>query len=415
MEISSQSQMILNDILLSFNLLKNWISKSAEGINISEIYNETLISIYLDIKKQLRITTNLVSLSPGKFIFPFYFKIPKNVQPCFEYQTIVTKASIRYTINAQVISPYIQATSSKYIILKSRPIFEKKNLSFTNSFNVHKWGLFDGGSTILNLSILNGTDCFKNDENINVNIEIDNTKGKLIVQEFKFTLNANLNLKAKNGKLVKEETIECLTKIVKTPTNIKEKKNFSDYLSLKEFVNNQFDYKEAKMPYTNISDISFFLTNVKSFIIECNLTLKATLYFNKFVKYDERPRIIIPIFMSHQSVEEYNNEISKFYGNQNYNSQIYNNQYNPNQINNINDNNQYNINHPQINKSMTLNNNNIYEKPCLQNEDIPKQVNDDIDLPSQEEIEKPNQYNEPTDLGAPSFDAPAPVFQPNPK
>ena len=155
MEISSQSQMILNDILLSFNLLENWISKSAENIDISEIYNETLISIYLDIKKQLRINTNLVSLSPGKFIFPFYFKIPKNVQPCFEYQTILTKASIRYTINAQVISPSIQATSSKYIIiLKSRPIFEKKNLSFTNSSNVHKWGLFDGGSTILNIIFL---------------------------------------------------------------------------------------------------------------------------------------------------------------------------------------------------------------------------------------------------------------------
>ena len=410
--------MILNDLLLSFNLLKNWISKSAEGINISEIYNETLISIYLDIKKQLRITTNLVSLSPGKFIFPFYFKIPKNVQPCFEYQTIVTKASIRYTINAQVISPYIQATSSKYIILKSRPIFEKKNLSFTNSFNVHKWGLFDGGSTILNLSILNGTDCFKNDENINVNIEIDNTKGKLIVQEFKFTLNANLNLKAKSGKLVKEETIDCLTKVVKTPTNIKEKKNFSDSISLKEFANNKFKYKEANLPYANISDISYFLPNVKSFITECNFTLKATLKFNKFVKHDERPRIIIPVFISHQSMEEYNNKINKFFEtqSQNYKSKINNNQYNLNQINIINDKNQYNINQPQLNKSITLNNNNnIYEKPSLQNENIPKQVNDNSDLPSQEEIEKSDQYNEPTDLDASSYDAPAPAFQPNPK
>ena len=76
------------------------------------------------------------------------------------------------------------------------------------------------------ISILNGTDCFKNDENININNEIDNTKGKLIVPECKFTLNANLNLKVKSGKLVKEETIKCLNKIVKTPTNIKEKKKF---------------------------------------------------------------------------------------------------------------------------------------------------------------------------------------------
>ena len=188
-EISSQSQMVLNDVLLSFNLLENWISKSAEKNDIGEIYNETLISIYLDIKKQLRINTNLVSLSPGKFIFPFCFKIPKIVPPCFEYQTKVTRASIRYSLNAQVISPYIQANSTLYVLLKSRPIVEKKNLSFTKSSNVHKWGLFDGGSTSLNVSISNGIDCFKYDEIINVNIEVDNTKGKLIAQECKFTLN----------------------------------------------------------------------------------------------------------------------------------------------------------------------------------------------------------------------------------
>ena len=44
--------------------------------------------------------------------------------------------------------------------------------------------------------------------------------------------------------------------------------------------------------------------------------------------------------------------------------------------------------------------------------------NDNLDLPSQgevEKIEKPTDSNETEDLGAPSFDAPAPCFQPGPK
>ena len=456
-EISSQSQIILNDIFLSCNLLENWTSKSSDKNDIGETYNETLISMYLDIKKKLKINTNLVSLSPGKFIFPFYFKIPKNVAPCFEYQTNETKASIKYTLNAQVISPYIHLNKYTYLLLKSRPIIEKKNLLFTNTSNIHKWGIFSGGSTVLNVSILNGVDCFKNNENINLNIEVDNTKGKINAKECKVKLNANLNLKAKNGNLIKEIKTECFNKIVKAPTKIKEKKNFSESISLKELNNNQFIYKEAKLPYANIPNISYFLPYVKSYIVECNFEIKVTLYFNEFVKKDERPRIIIPIFISHQSVEEFNNEISKFYDNQNkiYQSQINNNEYNSNQLNNINNNNQNNTNQyipnlmnnindnsqynnnqynpnqindinnncqynnisqPQINKSMTLNNNsnsNMFEKPFSPNENAPQQ-NDDLDLPSQEEVEKPQQDNESTNLGAPSFDAPSPAFPPNP-
>ena len=182
--------------------------------------------MYLDIKKKLKINTNLVSLSPGKFIFPFYFKIPKNVAPCFEYQTNETKASIKYTLNAQVISPYIHLNKYTYLLLKSRPIIEKKNLLFTNTSNIHKWGIFSGGSTVLNVSILNGVDCFKNNENINLNIEVDNTKGKINAKECKVKLNANLNLKAKNGNLIKEIKTEIFNKKVKAATKIKEKKKF---------------------------------------------------------------------------------------------------------------------------------------------------------------------------------------------
>ena len=73
----------------------------------------------------------------------------------------------------------------------------QKNLKFQVSSNIHKWGLFNKGSTTLNVSISNGTDSFKVGEIIALNIEIDNTKGKLVAEECKLTLNRFLILKSK--------------------------------------------------------------------------------------------------------------------------------------------------------------------------------------------------------------------------
>lgn len=167
-----------------------------------------------------------------------------------------------------------------------------------------------------------------------------------------------------------------------------------------------FNFKETNIPYINITDMSYFLPSINSYLLECDYNLKATLYFTNFVKHDERPRIIIPIRICHQSLSEYNTEVQNNLEKQNqYKNPPPPNQYYNDQI----------INNPtpnNLNRSLSLMNNNpnpLY----LDNNDN----NEDIDLPSQEEIEKPYQNdnnNNINDLGAPTFDAPAPVFQPKP-
>ena len=427
-ELNTGVAIIVNDINLSFTLFENWIYKEKDS-NIQDTHQECLLSMNLDIKRKLNINTNLVSLNPGKFIFPFYFKIPKSVQPCFEYPTSESKAYIRYALSAQIISPYANGGTSTYVILKSRPIMPNKQLFFTATSSLHKWGLISSGSTTLNISILNGTDCFKNGSKIDFNIDIDNSKGKLSTDECKINLMRKIVLKSKYGKQVKEIKNECISKKFKTVVNVNEKKNFNVSLSLREMDNSIFNFKEEKIPYINISDMGFFLPSINSFLIECKYTLKATLYFSSFVKFDERPRIIIPISVCHQSLEEFNQEVQNYYQSQNqyknqvnnqynnqYNSQINNqanNQYN-NQYNNQNYNQYYNNQNPEmtINRSGSLNNNST---PLSLDEN---KINDEVEneLHSQEEIEKPHQnYNNDNnntngDLGAPSFDAPAPVF-----
>ena len=404
-ELNAANQIVLNDIYLTFNLSENWKSRNEENVDIGDVNNECLLGMYLDIKRKLNINTSLVNLSPGKFTFPFYFKIPKPVMACFEYPTMETSAYIRYNLNAQIVSPYIRGTAFNYILLASRPIIQKKELSFTSSSNVHKWGLFNGGSTTLKITIQNGYDSFKIGEDINIDIEVDNTKGKLVAEECKFTLNRILCLKSKYGKLVREIKNDCISQKVKTVTKINEKKNFSAIISLKDINNNIFNLTNIKLPYTNIKDINYFLPSINSLLLECKYQLKGTLYFSAFVKYDERPRIIIPIHICHQTVNEFNTEVDNYYRTQNQNQ---------NQINNT----QYNINNQQqnnYNRSNSLMNPN-YPPPLNINQNIDNKVEDDLDLPTQEEIEtkieKPHE-NENQNTGDATYDAPAPVFQSN--
>ena len=405
-DVNAGAQLVLNDIRISFFVCENWISKGEDLQNIGDMHNECLLSMNLDIRRKLNITTSLISLNPGRYIFPFYFKIPKVVQACFEYPANETRAYIRYSLNAQIVSPYVQGATTSYILLKSRYIPQNKQLFFTNSTNTHKWGLFNSGSTTLNISILNGTDNFKNGENVNINIDIDNSKGKLSAQECKITLARIIKLKSKYGKVIKEIKKDCSSQIYKTPVKVNEKKNFNVAFNLMKTDTTIFDFKKDKPPYMNITDMTYFLPSIKAFLIECDYSLKATLYFTSFVKHDDRPRIIIPIRICHQSLLEYNTEVQNNLAKQNqYNNPPPANQYYNNQ----------NINNPapmNLNRSLSLMNNNP-NPLSLDNNDN----NEDIDLPSQEEIEKPYQNdnnNNINDLGAPTFDAPAPIFQPKP-
>ena len=458
-QLNIQSQIIINDINISLNQIENWKTKNDNYAVIAETINEYLISMNLDIKRQLKMTTNLISLRPGTFVFPFYFKIPKAVQPCFENPETENLAFIRYYLTAQLVSPYVQSSSSTFLLLKSRPVLESKQLLFTNSTNLRKWGLFSAGETCLSVSIVNGSDNFKNGTTIDLNIDIDNNKGKLATDECKITLVRNITLKSKIGQVKKELKKNCISKTIKTVVSTKNKNNFTASISLADMETSQFDFKTNKLPYTNITDMSYFLPSINSLIIKCSYSLEVVLSFESFVKQDDKPKVSIPITICHQSPIEYNAEIQSYYEKQNlmnsqynnsqynnqynnsqYNNQCnnsqYNNQYNNSQYNNQYNNNQYNNNNNSINQSnvqipnngnMDLTNSyqkpslpNSYQKPLPPEENNFNEVNYDNDLPTQEEIEKPTQDNNNNNINDnnndidDTSDAPAPAFPPNP-
>ena len=375
-ELNNTIQLVLSEITLSLYLLENWLKLSS--VPIGETNRQLILTYNLNVRQVLHISTDLMNLSPGRFVFYFRFKLPQNINPCFEFPATEIKGYIRYSLDANIISPYIQGATSSYMLLKSRPKNKPEQSIFTSSIEIYKWNMFSEGSTTLNVSLFNNENNIKYGSEIKFNIDIDNTKGKLNASECKVVLLRKLELKARTSGDVKE-TINNECVVQKFPTVVKpnDKKSFPCSIKLEDMDKNLFNLNEEKLPYTNITNISFFLPSISSLILNCQYRLRVTLYFDSFVAYKHRPRVFIPINICHQSPEEYQYT--------NLNNQIINNSNN----NNKNNNNSNNNNNKNINE---INSNKI------------NQDDDDYELPSKEEIEKGNLEN------SNSCDAPAPVL-----
>ena len=376
-QLNSLNQIIIKDIIISLYLFENWLEISS--VPFGESNRQLLLEMSLNIKNHLKIYTDLVSLPPRPYIFPFQFKLPIIINPSFEFPSKEKKAYIRYSLDAKIISPYIQGATSTYMLFKSRPKlnYKENKTSFISSIDVYKWGMFSEGITVLNAYLDNIENNVKYGEQIYLNVDIDNNKGKLVTKEIKVVLIRKIDFKKKTKEIKDSISNDCIVKIFNTLVNPGEKKTFKFFIDLMNMDNFTFDLQSEKLPYANINDMSYFLPSLNSSIIDCTYTLRVTLYFESFVTYKHRPRVFIPINICHQKVEEY---------------QPY-----------FNINNNQNINYNQINNTNNYQNNNI-----INNNNQINEKEEEIDLPNKEDIEKVNEdYNMD---GAPLCDAPAPVL-----
>jgi len=214
-------------------------------------------------------------------------------------------------------------------------------------------------------------------------------------------LNRTVVFKTKLSEKKKTVVDELISKKIKTETLPGESKNFSCNLSLEKIENKNFDIKGASIPYTNISDINYFLPTIKTLILECSYTLKFTLYFDSFVKYNDRPRIIIDLIICHQSFDEYKAEMDR-------KIQMSNNMLPPNMMPppnmgmpphmppppNMMNNGIPNTPLSKRNMNMNMNLNNGPPNPTFGQMNNNMNDNQDIDLPSMEEVEDNGNNNQ---------------------
>ena len=87
--------MLLNDIYLHLIYIESW--KIQGETIVAELTENIIGSICIGIAKILKVNGALINLNPGVYNFPFQFKIPENIPPCFEFPRNSVKGYIRYT------------------------------------------------------------------------------------------------------------------------------------------------------------------------------------------------------------------------------------------------------------------------------------------------------------------------------
>jgi hypothetical protein len=83
--LQNQLPIVLSDIYLNLYLLESWTYQETSSQSYGEINTQPLLCIKVGIGKILKINSDLINLSAGLFNFPFKFKLPNYLQPCFEF------------------------------------------------------------------------------------------------------------------------------------------------------------------------------------------------------------------------------------------------------------------------------------------------------------------------------------------
>lgn len=385
-ELTTPIQIIINEINLALYSSQKW-QNILDQINTEE-KSEPIVSSNLNVKKKLNINSDLAVLKSGKYQFGFKFRAQNIINPTFEYWGNENNAYLRYILFANIISPYIKGNTFIYLLFKQKQHIEANiNLSTTLEKNIHKWGLFDGGKPKLNATILNSTNNFKFGEDIKLNINIDNSNGKIDIVECNITLVRNILLKDKIGQIKYLINDEILTQTIKTDTKQGEVKSFPATLSLKNFKNSNLENMAKMIPYNNYDNIYSFLPSIRTMLIGCSYLIQFSLNFDSFVTDRDRFKAFLEIILCHQSLDEYKIEMQRKVN-------IFNNipNINNNQYQNIIP--HYNMMPPNNMKPIMNNNNEIPNTP-LSNKVINRPINN---LQNQNNSRQINQINNNGDV-----------------
>ncbi len=264
----------------------------------------SLGKIPLDIKKQLKLDKDYVYLKPDSYQFVFSFPLNEFLQPSFEHFSSDSRMTLRYILQAQVIFDEYQAEkeilTEVYFRVFSQFLIPDKKERFLCLKNINQYGLFNQGNCKCYAYLYKSN--FHVNDVIPITIKIDNLNCQLTVNLIKITLIRMLNYK-KDKNVVNTETQKFNR--YKFDVNVKKGKVgiFRYEINLKDTNQLFFENKQFYNLYGNNNDWNMFLTTCKGELIECQYQIKVSFYFKNFVSFKSRPRIIIPIAITHFCTE----------------------------------------------------------------------------------------------------------------
>jgi hypothetical protein len=308
----------ISKIKITLNLYEGWIASKNERKHSANSDSEKhdifdrenkiihIKEIYLDINN-----IQNINLNSGMINLPFIINTNNFSLPSFEYPKFQVRGFIRYILRGEIIQLNSNENNleitDEMIHIKTLPLILNSPLSSSSSVHIEKWGLMNKGTINMTCSILKNTFYIK--ENIPIDINIDNSNGKIDVNEIKVTIHRLVNFspyihKAKFNfdKTINKKKFKALIKkgeINDIHCNIE---MYDSDICLSS-ISGEYE------PLNNNVDINEYLPTCISSLIKCEYNIKISLYFDSFTNKKSRPRCIIPISIGHfkENIENNNN------------------------------------------------------------------------------------------------------------
>ena len=295
--------LVLQDIILKLRLFEGWFFQETSNVLYSDTNDLIIYQVPLNLSKLLNVNTQLINMHPGEFKFPFSLKIPKNIHPSFEFPMPNRRAYIRYSVIADVVSPYFKCVNENLIVIKSRPYVLNVPLKISNTSNVHKWGMIDKGSTTLTVSY--PTTNYKFGDQIPLTVDVNNTRGKLNVIASKFSIIRKITFSNRNqtSKFPIEKTIFEYKYPINIPVGNSNSFNFSVIVNDPDV--GKLNYTGIYNPFPFIKDYNILMPCVDGTLVKCRYFIHVSLSFSSIVTHSYKPRVDLPIWVTHQTMDQY--------------------------------------------------------------------------------------------------------------
>ena len=355
-----KQNMVFNDILIKFQQYEYFSyiieepNKIVSDLNTHVFFEKPMNAGYF--LNAQRVQGGMFSLNPGTYKIPFQFTLPPNIPPSFEYPIKNRRAALRYIFSAQVLSPYAKTITESYLWVKARPINVPDTIKHENYITVKNVGIINRGKSGIALFTMSNN--FKINDMLPFTVDIYNEDCGVQVKEVKISIKRIVTFMDK-GKEYQHRTA-ILRKKYPCLCDRNSKNTFHyDDIQIRDDEFRDVDFNRSLNPYPFLNDLNLLMPNIRSKFIKCEYSLKATSYFDLSVLGKNRPRVEMPIFITHQIQKEFEYE-----KNQNLNKrqqQLYSgvdlnkveNTYKPGNNKNMN-----NMNNNNMNRPMGNNNNN---------------------------------------------------------
>ena len=303
-----KQSVVLNDILIKFHQSEYFVYVIDEKNTISELNSNVFFEKPIGAANYLNMgggPGGMITLNPGSYKFPFQFTLPNDIPPSFEYPFRNRRASLRYTFSVVVVSPYVKTTTESYVWIKARPINIPDQIKHENYVTVKNVGIVSRGKS--GVSLFTMANNYRINDMLPFTVDIHNEDCGVQVKEVKISIKRMVTF-VKDGRQYQQRTAimrkryPCLCY-----KNSKNSYHYDD-LQIRDSELKDADFNRTLNPYPFIDDLNLLMPNMRSKLIKCEYSLKATSYFDLSVLGKDRPRVEMPIYITHQLQKEFDYE-----------------------------------------------------------------------------------------------------------